>query len=122
MKKLLSISLIFLTAFTAISCSKVPEVSNEELKQIVQHDGIPFEIQAIPEEIIDRLASHQVVVIGETHFLREHRELLVELLKELHTQGFRQLLFEWTQVADWLLDDFVLDGGLEPDWAPPLDI
>ena len=97
-------------------------VSTAELEQIVQRDGVPFDVGAIPDEVLDRLASHRVVLVGETHFLREHRELMVELLRELHARGFRQFLFEWTQVADWLLADFVHDGGLEPDWAPPLSI
>jgi hypothetical protein len=100
----------------------LPEVSTEELEQIVQRDGVPFDVQSIPDEILDRLASHRVVLVGETHFLREHRELMVELMRELHARGFRQFLFEWTQVADWLLADFVEDGGLEPGWAPPQSI
>jgi hypothetical protein len=100
----------------------MPQVSPVELEQIVQRDGVPFDAQAIPDEILDHLASHRVVLVGETHFLREHRELMVELLRELHARGFRQFLFEWTQVADWLLADFVEDGGLEPDWTPPLDV
>ncbi len=98
------------------------EVSTKDLERIVERDGVPFNVQSIPEEVLDRLASHRVVVVGETHFLREHRELMVELLTALHARGFRQLLFEWTQVADWLMDDFVLDGGLEPHWAPPASI
>jgi len=97
-------------------------VSTEELKQIVQRDGVPFEAGSIPDEVLDRLASHSVVLVGETHFLREHRELMVELMRELHARGFRQFLFEWTEVADWLLDDFVRDGGLEPEWTPPQSI
>lgn len=104
------------------SCSLQPQVSTEELEQLVQRDGVPFAVQSIPDEVLDRLASHRVVLVGETHFLREHRELMVALLRELHARGFRQFLFEWTQVADWLLADFVGDGGLEPDWAPPLSI
>jgi hypothetical protein len=104
--------------FATTSCSLAPEVSTEELAPIVQRDGVPFDVQAIPDEILDRLASHRVVLVGETHFLREHRELVVALLLQLHARGFRQFLFEWTQVADWLLADFVQDGGLEPDWAP----
>jgi hypothetical protein len=108
--------------FIATSCSLLPEVSKEELEQIVQRDAVPFDAQSIPDEILDRLASHRVVLVGETHFLREHRELMVELLRELHARGFRQFLFEWTQVADWLLADYVQEGGLEPDWAPPLSI
>jgi hypothetical protein len=101
---------------------QVSRVSTAELEQIVQRDGVPFETQSIPDEILDRLASHRVVLVGETHFLREHREMMVELLRELHARGFRQFLFEWTQVADWLLADFVEDGGLEPDWLPSLDV
>lgn len=122
-KRLLSRILVILSVvFVTISCSQLPEISTEELERIVQRDGVTFDVQSISDEVLDRLASHRVVVVGETHFLREHRELVVELLSELHARGFRQLLFEWTQVADWLLGDFVLDGGLEPDWAPPLDI
>jgi hypothetical protein len=123
MKRLLNLLMVVLAVgFIATSCSLVPKVSTAELEQIVQRDGVPFDVQSIPDEVLDRLASHRVVLVGETHFLREHRELMVELLRELHAQGFRQFLFEWTQVADWLLADFVQDGGLEPDWAPPLSI
>ncbi|MFN2241718.1 MAG: hypothetical protein ACK2U2_05485, partial [Anaerolineae bacterium] len=123
MKRLLSCSIAIMAAvFIATSCSMLPEVSKEELEQIVQRDGVPFDMQSIPDNVLDRLASHRVVVVGETHFLREHRELVAELLRELHARGFRQFLFEWTQAADWLLADFVNDGGLEPDWAPPQSI
>jgi hypothetical protein len=101
---------------------QLTRVSTEELEQIVQRDGVPFEVGSIPEEILDRLASYRVVLVGETHFLQEHRELMIDLIRELHARGFRQFLFEWTQAADWLLADFVEDGGLEPDWTPPLDV
>jgi hypothetical protein len=122
MKRLLSCTTVILVVFVATSCSLVPEVSTEELEHIVRRDGVPFAAESIPDEVLDRLASYRVVLVGETHFLREHRELLVELLRELHGRGFRQLLVEWTQVANWLLADFVNEGGLEPDWEPPGDI
>jgi hypothetical protein len=101
---------------------RLTRVSTEELEQIVQRDGVPFEVGSIPEKILDRLASYRVVLVGETHFLQEHRELMIDLIRELHARGFRQFLFEWTQAADWLLADFVEDGGMEPDWTPPLDV
>ena len=115
------------TANTAIlamltGCSQATEVSTAELAQIVERDGVPFAVQSIPDEILDRLASYSVVVVGETHFLREHRELMAELVRDLHSRGFRQFLFEWAQMADWLLADFVEDRGLEPDWEPPASI
>jgi hypothetical protein len=123
MKRSLNLSAVVLAvAFIATSCSLRPQVSTAELEQIVQRDGVPFDAESIPDEVLDHLASHRVVLVGETHFLREHRELVVELLRELHARGFRQFLFEWTQAADWLLADYVSDGGLEPDWTPPLEI
>lgn len=101
---------------------QLTRVSTERLAQVVQRDGIPFEPGSIPPEVIDRLASNQVVIVGEFHFLREHRELIADLVRELHARGFRQYLFEWTQAADWLLSDYVNDAGLMPDWSPPHDI
>ncbi|MFC2083246.1 hypothetical protein ACFLSG_04325 [Candidatus Bipolaricaulota bacterium] len=113
---------ILTVVFGATSCLRLPKVTTEELEQIIQRDGVAFDVQSIPEEILNRLASNRVVLVGETHFIREHRELMAELIRELHARGFRQILVEWTQVADWLLADFVNDGGLEPDWAPPSHI
>ncbi len=101
---------------------RMTEVSTAELEQIVQRDSVPFDVQEIPDQVLDRLASHRVVVVGETHFLREHGDLMAELLRGLHARGFRQLLVEWAQVADWLMADYVNEGGLEPDWVPPGDI
>lgn len=115
-------ALILAMGFTVASCSLQPEVSAAKLEQIIRRDGVPFHAQSIPDEVLARLASHRVVVVGELHYLREHRELVLELLRELHARGFRQFLFEWTQAADWLLADYVSDGGLEPDWRPPLEI
>jgi hypothetical protein len=116
------ITVVLVVALFATSCSLQPQVSREELEPIVQREGIPFDAGAIPDEILERLASHRVVLVGEDHFLREHRELVFELMRELHARGFRQFLFEWAQTADWLLADFVNDGGLEPAWAPPPSI
>jgi len=107
---------------TATSCFLSPKVSTKELEQAVQRDGVAFDAGAIPEEVLDRLASHKVVLVGETHFLREHRALMIDLVRELHARGFRQFLYEWSHLADWLLADFVGDGGLEPDWIPSLDV
>lgn len=101
---------------------RLSRVSNAELMTIVQREGLPFHSGSIPDEIIDTLASNRVVILGEQHFIREHRELVAKLVRELHARGFRQYLFEWTQAADWLLTDYVNDGGLVPEWTPPHDI
>ena len=123
MKAWLRITTVALAVgLVATSCFLSPKVSAADLEQVVQRDGVPFDGGEIPEEVLDRLASHKVVLVGETHFLHEHRELMIDLVHELHARGFRQFLYEWTYLADWLLADFVGDGGLEPDWIPSLDI
>jgi hypothetical protein len=95
------------------------EVSTEDLAHVVERDGVPFVVQSIPGTVIDRLAAHQVILVGETHLIREHRELMAELVRTLHAWGFRQLLLEWPHMLDWLLRDFAEDRQLEPNWAPP---
>ena len=123
-KGLIGCTIISLLTVSIIStsCSRLPPVTAQDLDAITSRDAVAFDVKSVPDEVLDRLGSHRVVVLGENHFLREHREFVVELLKGLHERGFRQLLFEWTQAADWLLDDFVMGGGLEPAWVPPLDI
>jgi len=101
---------------------QLSRVSKTDLVQIVQRDSMAFNAGSIPDEAVDRLASNRVVIVGEFHFLHEHRELIAELVRELHARGFRQYLFEWTQAADWLIADYVNDGGLMPEWTPPHDI
>ncbi len=80
---------------------------------------MPFDIQSIPAEVLDRLSQHKLVLVGETHLIWEHQEMMSELVRALHERGFRQLLLEWPHMADWVLTDFVQDTQLEPDWEPP---
>lgn len=101
---------------------RLTRVSRADLQSAIEHDAVAYERGPIPEEVLERLAQNRVVILGEAHFLREHRELVADLLRQLHAYGFRQYLFEWTQAADWLLNDYVNDGGLMPDWTPPHDI
>ncbi len=122
------VAVIIVVAVAGISAGgyflwdKVTRVSRTDLESIVQRDGVQYQAGSIPDEVIGKLAANQVVVLGELHFLREHRELVAELVRELHARGFRQYLFEWSQAADWLLADYVGDGVLVPDFTPPHDI
>lgn len=44
---------------------------------------------------------------------------MAALVRELHEQGVRQLLIESPQMADWLFDDYVTGGALEPTFELP---
>lgn len=85
---------------------------------MVESDAVPFLGGVIPDELLSRLSAQELVIIGETHQLREHFEMMSALVRALHPHGFRQLLLEWPHTLDWLLADYVEDRGLEPDWRP----
>jgi hypothetical protein len=100
-------------------CAATANVTADELAAVVERDGVPFDGLSIPDVVVDRLGEHKVVLLGETHHLREHWAVVAELLSELHDDGFRLLLIESAQMAGWLWDDYVQDGGLAPDWWEP---
>jgi hypothetical protein len=112
-----------LLALVPAACSSAPTgPSAAVVSTVVARDGVPMAADAIPAEVVDRLAAHRVVVVGETHHLTEHRAFVAALVRELHARGFRQLLMEVPQMADWLLVDFVLDGGARPGWELPVEL
>ena len=73
-------------------CSGVTEVSTLELEGVVARDGVPFAGQAIPTEFLDRLSPYRVVVVGETHLLVEHRELMAALRLHPGNREARRML------------------------------
>ncbi len=120
MKRMSSWSVLSVAlAALATGCNDLTEVRTTDLAETVHREGVPFVVDAFPQELIDRLSSHRVVVVGETHHIKEHGQMMAELVRVLYSRGFRQLLVEWPQAADWLLADFVQGHRLLPDWEPP---
>ena len=109
-------------AVALLACSDVTELEAPTLAAIVARDGIPFAHDAVPVDVVEMLAGAQVVVVGETHFLREHREFVASLLGSLHARGYRQVLMEWPHAYDWVLNDFATDGEAMPGWVPPVHL
>jgi hypothetical protein len=108
-----------LVSLVVVSCSAEPEVSREEMIQLIQTEADAFPDLNLSSEILADLASHRVVVLGETHRLREHWEFLATLVENLHGSGFRQVLIEAPHMADWLYDDYVQGGVLVPELELP---
>jgi hypothetical protein len=108
----------------ALACGSSPTGPPESIvAPVIESDGIAFDGQAIPAELIERLAPNRVVVVGETHHLTEHREFMAALVRELHGRGFRQLLMELPQMVDWLLVEYVNDGeAVPPGWQLPVEL
>jgi hypothetical protein len=108
-----------IVAIGVAGCSPTADVTVDELSAVVERDGVAFEGAMIPADVLVRLAEHRVVLLGETHHLREHWAFVAELLSELHDDGFRQLLIEAPQMVGWLLDDYVQGGLFASEWEPP---
>jgi hypothetical protein len=101
-----------------VSCSSVTEVEAPELALVVERDVVGMSA-GVPAALVERLASSRVVVVGEVHFLQEHRAFVSALVRALHARGFRQLLMEWPHAFDWVLMEYAFDGEPVPGWAPP---
>jgi hypothetical protein len=113
-------AVIVVTAASLAACSPATaDVSATELRRAVETDAIAFEIDSIPVTVIDQLAEHRVVLLGETHHLREHWAFVAVLMSELYDDGFRQLLIEAPHMAGWLLDDYVQGSPKVPTWTAP---
>lgn len=104
------------------ACSSVVEVTAPELVEVVEADAVAFAPGSIPDELTDRLSQYRVVVVGESHNLREHHEFVADLARTLHERGFRQILLESAQMNDFALDNYVNGGPLLPGWVPPGDL
>ena len=102
------------------ACATRADVTAEELRAVIEAGAIAFEDEtSVPGPVVERLAEHRVVLLGETHHLREHWAFVATLMAELYDDGFRQLLIEAPQMAGWLLDDYVQGSQLVPDWTAP---
>jgi hypothetical protein len=111
-------ALTLAVALVTAGCGSEVDVTADELAAVVARDAVAFESSSLPGEVLELLAGQQVVLLGETHHLREHWAFVAALMGDLRNSGFRQLLVERPQMNDWLVDDYVMGGELAPDWVP----
>lgn len=108
-----------IVAIGVAGCSPTADVTVDELSAVVERDGVAFEGAMIPTGVVARLVDNRVVLLGETHHLREHWAFVADLLGAVHNERFRQLLIEAPHMVGWLLDDYIQGGPFVPEWEPP---
>lgn len=91
--------------------------SDLKLSAIIKRDALFFKASNPPKKLIDHLAKQKVIFIGEHHYVREHHDLLVSLLKTLHHKGTRHLFIEAFQSYGPLVNSYVLGENIS---LPPL--
>lgn len=79
-----------------IASSDIPEGDRPYLVSWVKEHARPA-----PDYLVDLFQRHDVVILGEFHHVREHKELVVDLLPRLyHEAGVRCLAWEFSPSSD----------------------
>lgn len=76
--------------------------SREGLESVVAAHVVGFDPPGLPAAIVDRFAEERAVVVGEFHNIRQHVDLVGELVAQLHGRGTRLLLLEGYHAETWL--------------------
>lgn len=104
----------------AAGCASGPD--RKELQTVIEDAAQVFEHGSLPPGLVNRISRAQVTLLGETHYVQEHQEMLVALFPELQRAGYRQLGVESMQAFGWILDDYVRGSRDDyPQGLAPLD-
>lgn len=114
------------TAFrtaAAIVCAAVLSgcvsfVGAKPLGERVRRDAVFFPLGTIDAALVEKFAAYDTVLLGESHYVREHQEFLVSLLESTADRGFTLLLAEGMHAYGWIVEDYVL--GLSDELPRPV--
>ncbi len=77
------------------------------IREVLDTDLVTFESGTVPDELVDTLSRRKVLLLGETHYVQEHQEFVLELLIRLHPHGLRLFAQEMPHAYGWIVDDYV---------------
>lgn len=98
-KYLLILTLIF------ISCGK--EIDVEELKSIVEENILVFQESDELSDLTNIFENNEVVIFGETHYVQEHQDFIIDLLPDLSSSGYRVVYQELFHCFNWIVEDYI---------------
>lgn len=102
MRKKLYLFILLGILFITTSCNQ------SQIREIVKNNIILFE-ENFPQELIDTLSDNKIVVVGEYHDIKDHRDLVTELAITLNRESeFKLFLTETPHGVSWMLEDYCL--------------
>ena len=101
--------LITAAILLSFSCSKV---SFRDLDEVVSREIFTFNETTIPSEVLLEADNHQIMMLGETHYVQEHQEWGSLLLSKLNPLGYKIFMNEMSHAYSWMVEDFV-NGDLD---------
>jgi len=93
-----------------------PGAPRAALEPVVSRDAAFAPAGAVPDELVSALSGARVILLGETHYVEEHQQLVPALLARLHAAGFRWILEEGMHATAWTGEEYVM---LRSDQLPP---
>ena len=101
-------TLAALALFAALGSIGCVSPASPRVQDALDTGVVTFEPGTVPDALVDHLAPHRVVLLGETHYVQEHHELVLELLERLHPHGLRWFAQEMSHSLGWIVEDYVL--------------
>ncbi len=72
----------------------------------------------LPPGLSDAIAGHDIVLLGEQHYMLEHHRTVLALTRALHASGYRALACEMHHAVGYIVDDYVTGERDDlPNWA-----
>ncbi len=72
----------------------------------------------LPEGLVSAIAGHDIVLLGERHYMLEHHRIILALARELHASGYRAIAYEMHHAVGYIVDDYVTGERDDlPYWA-----
>ena len=84
------------------------------VRDVLDTEIVTFAPGEVPEALVQTLSARRVILLGETHYVQEHQEFVLELLRRLHPSGLRWFTQEMAHAYSWIVEDYVL--GLRDDY------
>lgn len=89
-------------------------MNSARMRDVLDAGIVTFDHHQVPEALVNTLSGKRVLLFGETHYVQEHQEFVLELLKRLHSHGLRWFTQEMAHAYGWIVEDYVL--GLRDDY------
>lgn len=102
---LASVSLLLLATVFPTGCATADSAA---VRDVLDDEIVTFNAGTVPDELVGTLAKRRVVLLGETHYVQEHQEFVLTVLKLLHPHGLRWFTQEMSHAYGWIVEDYVL--------------
>ena len=90
----MKIQYLIIILSTIVLISSCNKEDNDALKAVVEEEIRHLNEGVLPLELEDVYSYNDILVFGETHYVQEHQDFIVDMLPELSARGYRVIFQE----------------------------